>query len=425
MSSKAICDTISLELRRDKFEIVKPELFEPNASYVLKNLRDNRPAVQNMSSEDKLWKRYKPQLALKNVFCDNNHKEPVLYVSFSAPKLLYGDNLHEVTDDDFASIVAILLQKLEQMGVITTEYAIRTALVRHIHYCKNIILPEHVPCDFVMQDIEKADISRIFDSGRTDYRNDGHCIRVHTKYHEFAIYDKIKDLKQQKKSPTRSIEDRSHSNYNMLNIEQLGDIQVLRVETRLNSTKTIRQYAEKAGIVIEHFTFEVMFNSFYAQALNYYEWQKIMHAMAPLLCLQDDVLTVLNRIRPKYKQPKVLQFLGMRALLQVISPRHLREIFDGNVTILKLLNETKKYETDSHYKEKIFDSITQAIKQHDVIVLPDLLTVKPSLASSFEQSAQDLYGELETDVPSKESDSWVSVANRTKQHLNNKVNDLT
>ena len=73
-------------------------------------------------------------------------------------------------------------------------------------YCKNVILPENVACSYLLRDIEHADISRYLDTGRSDYRNEGHCIRFHSNGKEIALYDKVKDYLQGLKSEKRAID---------------------------------------------------------------------------------------------------------------------------------------------------------------------------------------------------------------------------
>lgn len=416
MQRKAICDTIALRLKADEFAVTRPELFNPHANDVLLHPKKLIKVTQNMSAHDRLYNFYKPKLTLRNSFC---HKslERELIIELSLPKLLYHENLHEVTEDDFPQLIILLRQVLSVMGVEVTDEALKTAHVCRIHYGKNILLAEGVWCDFVMKDIEKANVSKIYDSGHTDYRNDGHCIRFHTKYYEFAIYDKIKDLQQQKKSPSRSIEDTAHGSYQCIDLAELGKRQVFRIETRLNSGKTIRAAMERAGIAIKSCTFEILFDSLIARTINLHHWQSIVNALEPMKCLQDDVATMWMYLSAHHKPLKCLQFLGIRCLMENLSCRFITGRLKDNPTAFQLFREMKNYEPQSNYKKQIYDSITNAIKAHEVIELPSISCHKVDtyLFNGFDIAAND---NEQTQV----SESWVVLDERQRKFLNRNKN---
>ena len=415
MPHKAICDTISLWLRANCFYVAHPELFSPHANDVLLHQHElHRKAVQNMSSQDKAYNRYKPKLTLATRFC-NNKVEAGLYIELSLPKLLYGENLHEVTDSDFSQIITSLQQILAVMGVDVTEDVLKGAEVNRIHYGKNILLKKGIWCDFIMKDIEKAKVSKIYDSGHTDYRNDGHCIRFHTKYHEFAIYDKIKDLKQQNKSPSRSLEDEVHRIYQCIDFDAIGNMQVFRIETRLNSVKAIRGAIKRAGMIISSCTFEELFNSLIAKALNLNNWRTILQAMQPLACLQDDLVTMWMRLSSKYKPLKCLQILGLRNLMEVVGCRFITEHLKDAPTAINLFRELKSYKPQFSYKEQLYDDITKAIAENNIIELPDLTCRKSEAIIS-----EDLYADLdeEKQEPVQKFQSWTDLDVQQRKQLN-------
>ncbi|MBQ8677527.1 MAG: hypothetical protein IJ529_03555 [Alphaproteobacteria bacterium] len=415
MSHEAICDTVSLWLKVADFYVTRPEFFSPHANDVLLHQHvANKKAVQNMSAQDKQAHRYKPKLTLATRFC-NSTVEAGLYIELSLPKLLYGENLHEVTDNDFPQIVALLQQVLSVMGIEATEEVLKRTVVNRIHYGKNILLPVGVWCDFVMKDIEKANVSKIYDSGHTDYRNDGHCIRFHTRYHEFAIYDKIKDLKQQNKSPSRSLEDETHRAYQRVDFAELGNMQIFRIETRFNSTKAINRALERAGLVISSCTFETLFNSHIAKTLNLYHWRSILRAMQPLICLQDDLVTMWMRLSAQNKPLKCLQILALRCLMDVTSCRFITEHLKDNPTAMKLFRELKSYESQSSYKEKLYDDITKAIAENNVIELPDLICHKSEAIIS-----ENLYADLDEEKPEpvQKFQSWTDLDVQQRKQLN-------
>lgn len=84
--------------------------------------------------------RYRPRLIILKSRYTRGY--PYLYIEFSIPKLLFGNNLYEIREQDFSAVVNKLLIVLEEMSVLTTADVIINAPVQKIHYSKNFILPE-------------------------------------------------------------------------------------------------------------------------------------------------------------------------------------------------------------------------------------------------------------------------------------------
>ena len=62
------------------------------------------------------------------------------YITASIPKLLYGENLSEVGEDDFEKVVKKLKAVMEKCVIYVEEEDIVKAEVREVHFSKNIIL---------------------------------------------------------------------------------------------------------------------------------------------------------------------------------------------------------------------------------------------------------------------------------------------
>src|SRR6185312_11604976 len=69
--------------------------------------------------------------------------------------------------------------------------AIKNAKVATIHYAKNFPLSNFMTTHEAITEIQKCDITTWRDVSQSDYVNNGHGFKTHSKYYELAFYDKI------------------------------------------------------------------------------------------------------------------------------------------------------------------------------------------------------------------------------------------
>ena len=99
-------DTVILEIENatsfivdySKFKTTKEKISNPMSFYKWPN---------NPTTEDKKRGIYKPRLTL----IKRGHKF-YLKIEFSVPKLLFGNNLDEISESDFTEVINILQKKL-------------------------------------------------------------------------------------------------------------------------------------------------------------------------------------------------------------------------------------------------------------------------------------------------------------------------
>ena len=257
-------DTIAIVISKSHFTITDFDLFTPNCKFLMEATYMPLGKVgvakcyQNATKKEIKSGFYKPKLTLsrfvvKNYFdpSDDTVQEIRLHIEFSAPKLVMGQNLGELSNGDFCHVVSTLMKVLEEMGVEVFDFdSIANAWVHKIHYSKNIIFNDGTPIKFILKAIERADISRRLDAGKTDYRNEWSIIIYHTNTYELSFYDKLKDLQAGKRSDKRALEDDNGIQTHWLDKLKAEGISILRMEVRLNSKKTIQKFLEKAGIIV-------------------------------------------------------------------------------------------------------------------------------------------------------------------------------
>ncbi len=144
---------------------------------------------------------YKLRLTLTNRYnYQKRVREATLKIELSLPKLLYGNNFDELTQDDFAPVVALLQLRLKEMGVLVFTKVLENAPVSAIHYSKNIPLTDGLTPHYIIGKIKEANIKLSLDVNQTDYRNEGYSYKWHSNSYEVAFMTKLKLWKHQLKA---------------------------------------------------------------------------------------------------------------------------------------------------------------------------------------------------------------------------------
>lgn len=154
-----------------------------------------------------------------------------LYVEFSAPKLLYGNNLTELKERDYADVVTRLVLALEELGIKIFRKNIENAISKKLHISKNFIVPENTTC---------ADAINIFKTAKYPHMEleeieKDKCIKFYSDDLSIVIYDKIEEMKL-------------HNSFDELpeNVKALPEIEqhrILRIEIQM------KEYSIKSKIV--------------------------------------------------------------------------------------------------------------------------------------------------------------------------------
>lgn len=211
---------------------------------------------------------------------------------FSIPKLLHGNNVDEVTEDDFADVLSSFTERAKDMGIVLKSNAVRMAQVSTLHVSKNILLKDGYTTSAVLRELKKIDISRQFDLTEQKFRNGGESIQCYSKNHSFVMYDKIKDLK---KDQSRAIDKDQVSSQKGL-FDKI-DTQILRLEARLPNRKRIKKMLRVLGINDNKTHFEDVFNKELCQKIVRWYWeQMVSNSNLFLFGLDKSPDSVLERI---------------------------------------------------------------------------------------------------------------------------------
>lgn len=264
-------DTIKLSIQIDNPHILDKTNFTPLSVQQLVESRGVQRTYLNPSKTFIEANGYVPRITLYKR--PNKHTfgvSYVLYVEFSAPKLMFGNNFDELQDKDLDALVKKIGDSLLLLtGHSFFPWQIREAAISTWHPSKNIVFLDFTSTQNILNTLKKVDVRKSYDFQHTDFR-EGHVLHVHTNTLDIAMYDKLADLKRSKISPKRAIEKDNYIQMDML--EALDDhrpIEIFRYEVRCVGVRSIRQWFPDA----ENHTLESMFKVAVNRACLLQHWQ--------------------------------------------------------------------------------------------------------------------------------------------------------
>ncbi len=197
---------------------------------------------------------------------------PTLKIEFSAPKLLYKNNLDELENSDFEKVVEVLRARLKTMGLQVFTHDIENATVAAVHYSKNIEINDGYTAQYVIGELSKINLNKRFDLTRVRYMNNGQSICAYSKAHSFVIYDKIADLQKGQK---RAI-DKDQTQYQPNLFDGLkGSQEILRLEVRLSEKRKMNALFKQFGFK-ENPTFKDVFLSARSKKVVGHYWDTMI-----------------------------------------------------------------------------------------------------------------------------------------------------
>lgn len=348
-------DTVVITIPEEYFSIVNHDKFNPStinlyqAHYYRLGSRSNFSCVQNPTKSELKKGVYKPRLTVtKRMKCGKFQID--LRIELSIPKLLFGNNFDEIEEDDFQAIILILHEKIKDMGVSVSYEELSEASVSTVHFSKNIALENYVTPFIILKELSKIDLNQKTDINKTDYRNEGHCLKFHSNYFEIAFYDKLKDLAKAEISEKRAIEKDNSIQFNLFS-KNRKSLEVLRMEVRLNNRTKLKRTLKEINVQND-LSLHSIFNKNLSQKilLHYYS---MIEKSSSLLSFKpantSDFLSELKILNPKIKIRKLLQVLGFKTAIEEMGIREFREF-------LKIFEINNWYRVKNDYSSLKFPS---------------------------------------------------------------------
>lgn len=334
-------DTIVLTLSEGMYTIFEPDKFEPSARLITDNAtplgsRGYLTVKQNPTKSELLAGNYKPRLTLTTRFNHTGRREPTLKIELSLPKLRFGNNFDELSDQDFEPVTNLLKSKLSDMGVKVWTPFLLNAPISSIHYSKNIPLTDGTTPHYLISKIKEVNTNLGLDTNQSDYRNEGTSYKWHANSYEVTFYDKVRDYLVAKKSEKRAIERKDNAiQLDLFNaFKPITPFEVLRMEVRLGNRQKIRQILKQIGLKVEvEPTYRNLFNQNIAQKVLLHYLDNIDQARPTLVDYApktpSELLAELAINNPTLSSTRILQIFGLKQALNSLNIRELRAIL-GN-----------------------------------------------------------------------------------------------
>jgi hypothetical protein len=230
---------------------------------------------------------------------ESREKSYTLYIELSLPKLYFGNNFNELTDELFSAVVNKLSVQLEAVyGIRVLPSEIEQAPLSRVDYSKNIIFTDGTPVSTIISSMKLADIPKTYDIQENFFRNGGLILHIHTNSMDVVMYDKVADLKQAKISAKRTHEKDQYSQLNLISeFEKHKNVTIPRWEIRLNNRRTIRKQLKAIGVK-DDVNFSYLFNSDISRKILLLHWKKIFD----LIPKSDIVANSATQILLSFKQ---------------------------------------------------------------------------------------------------------------------------
>ena len=340
-------DTVVLLLSSDMYTITDPDRFVPSA--VAKAMADTSArfspsavhgiqSKQNPTKKELLAGIYKPRLTL---FYSFPHKEVMLKIELSLPKLFFGNNFQELKQKDLQPFLQRLSDTLGQMEVIVAPDDLARAPLVAVHYSKNISLTDGSTPYHYISKIKESNIKMSLDTNQTDYRNEGHSYKWHCNSYEIVFYDKIKDLEKAKQSEKRAIEKdnaiqlemfpRLHKK-NPAYAKASADkrkLEVLRMEVRLNKRAKMKQLFGKLEIKTD-LSLKSLFKPATSKKVLLHYLDELESKRPTILDYKpaNDKALLVDLIfnNPDLGSKNIIQIYGLSKALEVMNMRELRSM---------------------------------------------------------------------------------------------------
>lgn len=326
-------DTVILQLNYKDYYIQKYDYFGTTKEQVASTKASFKKWVNNPTAKDKNDGIYKPRLTLIK-----RGVRFILKIEFSAPKLIFGDNINELDNKDFEEVIDTLRKRLYSMGVIVFSAQLEKAEVISFHPSKNIPLTDGYTANLAIKELSKIDCSKRFDFDEKNYRNNGEVLQFYTRSHSFVLYDKLKDVvKPQKRAIDKDQTKQQLSLFDFIKNNE-PRLELLRMEMRLSTKQKMNDILNKVSHP-KNLTFQDIFKQELCKKIVNYYWDTFFAENRFLFAIESNPQTIFQRILLRYPKVKTLQAIkilglyvlckddsGIRGFRQIVESRKLKKI---------------------------------------------------------------------------------------------------
>ncbi len=319
-------DTVILQLNQWQFTVLDYSRFGTSKEDVFSNKSFHKWICNPSSSDNKLG-IYRPRLTLIK-----RGYQVVLKIELSLPKLVFNNNLDELSQNDFPLVVDTLKKSLEEIDILVFKNGLENAEIISFHPSKNIKLNNGYTSNFAIRQLSKVDIGKRFDIDVKDYRNNGESLQFYTRLFAICIYDKVNDYsKPQRRAIDKDQNYKQRSLFDLLN-KQEPFFEVLRIEIRLNGKRKINELLHNLGFD-KNPSLEDLFKDDLCKKILNYAWEMIFSKNEFIFSLSDSPQKILESLIVKNNDIKPIKAINIVGLYLLVKDKDglggLRKIVDN------------------------------------------------------------------------------------------------
>jgi len=378
-------DTITLIIKPPFFKITDGSVFTPHIDELRKQRFGRHPMLRAVLNPLKTgYKRvYLPFLTF-TLRASENHIEEELRVEFSAPKMLFLENVQEVDEKDFGLLTQRLKEKLEGTGIFFPPDYLPHAEVSKIHFCKNIVLDNFISANYVISKLARFDVPKSLDFNQKRFDNSGRALYLYSKTHHFVIYDKVFDLNR----PGNRGVDRDKTLFQKSLFDYLQKekepLEILRLEVRLTQKQKLASILKKSGVVLDTPRFKSLFKKEISRKVIMFYWNNCFRDTKYRFLLSqskksDDLVNdIFNYLKHDSNQTKskIIQYkiafslLGFYLYAQQNGVRSLRNVIERSFNKRTWFRANKDFEMlskalENNKKEDFMSRIEEALEKFE------------------------------------------------------------
>lgn len=298
-------DTVILTIPKKRFCLFDDK-FSPSFESLENAIRFAR-CINNPTAEDKKTGNYKPRLtAFKRGYLIE------LRIEFSAPKLLFGNNISELKENDLDKLISVLHEKLMEMGIGIRTKDLEQASVSGFHVSKNLVLTDGYTAGFVISELSKINFNQKMDLEKTNFRNNGDLLQFYSNRHSLVFYDKMADFKKPKK---RAIDkDQTKQQAGLFDSLEKNKAEILRIEVRLSHKRKMNEILQKIDCEPNPM-FKDIFNKDVCQKILKFYWNNFFTNNLFLFSTCNNPQKLLQMILSKFPKTKPRTAVFLMGLL--------------------------------------------------------------------------------------------------------------
>lgn len=327
--SNLMIDTIILTIPDADKIIYEPERFSPSLEGIRRKAEGNFGArlftrhTLNIPAK----KGYYPNLTVTPRWQRGKGLQVPLRIQFSAPKLIFGNNVDELTDDDFPRVVEILRQKLDLIGVRPYVHQLEEASVSAVHYSKNISLRNHYTASSAINILSKLDVTKKLEINKRHFQNKGHALYFDCGQYQIVFYDKMQDIVKNKRQAVDKEKTLDQLQLFKTLKEENRQLEILRLEVRITTKRKLNSLFRQNGYRIDP-TLTDIFSQEKSQRFLQNYWNLIQEQGKFLLRISDDkpLNMVIKYQQNNGKKMPSLETLALAHILNYTQDNGLREL---------------------------------------------------------------------------------------------------